>query len=570
MSDVPDDHFGLPDEPTDAELPDAELPAGSAGRGEGAGPTARSFRAMAASISALSVFVHAWRLGDRPLAHDEAIDAWFSWQAHTTGIIRYDPVYHGPLRFYLEGFLLGHGGTSPAWTRVLAAIAGIGMTLVVLASHRIVGRWGALVAALAITISPTVLTVTRTGREDSLVGLVSLGVLLSVAAALQHPRARHVVVAGALLGVSFTLKETTFIFGFAGAVFFAGLAVLSIRAVRIGADDRRQGESIRLVRSVRSLGPEPWMWAVIAFIAVTVTVFTAGFRYGAGFESGLTDGVRYWLSQHSVGRGSQRWFFYGAIYVGYEGLLLGLAAVGVVVSWRRRSLPGAWFATMGVVQFAVYSWAGEKFAWLALHPLLCAVPLAGLGAEALIDRVRVTDRTALRIGLPTAGAVAAVLTLVVALPPAITDGADTSELLVTVQTSDDLHHLAAELRSGRRDGRIGPIFVDQRDSGSWPWAWYLHEMPDVGWGDVDPSVALPEGYDVYIVSASTAPPTVPEGYSMVQFPLRGWWLPDYDHASVGDLLRWFVSRERWSPAGTSDQYLIARDDTGLISSTSSG
>ena len=56
-----------------------------------------------AALVLLSLLAHLWRLGLRPLAHDEAIDAWFSWQAGGGEVVPYDPVYHGPLRFYLEG-----------------------------------------------------------------------------------------------------------------------------------------------------------------------------------------------------------------------------------------------------------------------------------------------------------------------------------------------------------------------------------------------------------------------------------------------------------------------------------
>ena len=35
------------------------------------------------------------------------------------------------------------------------------------------------------------------------------------------------------------------------------------------------------------------------------------------------------------------------------------------------------------VSLAVYSWAGEKFAWLVLHPLLPAILLAGVGLQAI-------------------------------------------------------------------------------------------------------------------------------------------------------------------------------------------
>ena len=540
----------------DDELAPVEPPV--AAPAEAPAPNRRRPDPWAAAVVAVSAFLHLWQLGKRPLAHDEAIDAWFSWQAHTTNLIAYDPVYHGPLRFYLEGFVLGHFGTTPAWARAVAALAGIAATIVIVSQRRLLGRRGAVIAAALFTISPTVLTVTRTGREDSLVGLVSLGLVLVVAHALIEPKPRHVIGAGALVAVSFTLKETTFILGFAGACFVVAIALIAWRSPG--------GSARRFFSRMRTLGTLPWMWFTIVFVAITMVVFTAGFRYGSGFGSGLIDGIKYWLSQHKVARGGQHWYFYGTIYLGYEWLLLAVAAVGTVVAVRRRSIVGGWFVTTAVVQFAVYSWAGEKFAWLALHPLIPAVLLAGLGGQAIADRAGTANAARWRRLAPlVVGAAAAALTTVVAIRPAITDGADTRELLVTVQTQPAVPELTDAMAAARKDGRLGAILVDERDSGSWPWAWYLHSFDKVAWVTIDPTQPLPTGYDAYIVSASTDPPTVPAGYAIERFALRGWWLPDYGTAGVGDFARWFVTRRAWSGRGSSDQYLIARTTTGLVS-----
>jgi uncharacterized protein (TIGR03663 family) len=520
----------------------------------------RRFGWAAFAVIALSAVLHLIDLGSRPLAHDEAIDAWFSWQARGLRVAEYDPVYHGPLRFYLEGFVLDTFGTSPGWARLVAALAGIAMTVVIAGSSGLLGRVGAPLAALLFTISPTALTVTRTGREDSLTALVSLGLLLVIANGLVAPRARHVVAGGALLATSLALKETTFIFGFAGACFFAGLAIWAV------VD--RSGPAARFWSALRELGAAPWMWSTVAFLAIVTVVFTSGFRYQDGFLSGLIDGIDYWWSQHPVERGSQKWHFYGTVYLAYEWLVLAFAAAGLAVTIRRRSIVGMWFASMALVQFVVYTWAGEKFAWLAIHPLVPTVLLAGLGGQAAWDRFRRSSSEGARQPRIVSAAVVAGLsiaalgTLVIAIRPAITDGANTSELLVTVQTTEEMHALHARLIDARERGDLGPILVDQRDSGSWPWAWYLHDVADVAWSTVDPTQPLPAGYDAYIVSASTDPPPIPDGYRIERFPLRGWWLPDYSAADLGDVARWLVTRETWSPRGTSDQFLIVR--TGAL------
>jgi uncharacterized protein (TIGR03663 family) len=503
---------------------------------------------VVAAITAGSVFLHFWKLGVRPLAHDEAIDAWFSWRARNFDVMEYDPVYHGPLRFYLEGLALRMFGTGAAAARLVAALAGVGATVLIATRRELLGRVGAPVAAVLFVVSPTALTVTRTGREDSLTGLVSLGVLLVIADALRRgaPTSRHIVVAALLLGVSFTIKETTFIFGFAGACFFAGLAIVAWR---------RAGAARAFWQGLARLGTTPWMWAAVAFLGVVMIVFTSGFRYAGGLESGLLDGLRYWLGQHEVGRGSQRWFFYLTILGAYEWLVVALAIAGGWFAWRARDPVGGWLATTAVVQLAVYSWAGEKFAWLMLHPLLPLVLLAGRAAQHVWDTRTEPRRKA---GLAAAFALVAAGTLVVAVRPAITHGHDPRELLVAVHTSERVHELAAELRQQQRAGEIGPILVDQREGGSWPWAWYLHGM-DVQFVEIDPAVPLPDGFDVYIVAvAAGVEPAVPPGHTFERYALRAWWLPEYGSAGVGDVLRWLFTRTTWNPTGSSDQFLIRR------------
>jgi len=503
---------------------------------------------VAIAITVVSLVAHLWQLALRPLAHDEAIDAWFSWQAGRGDIMKYDPVYHGPFRFYLEGPVMHLFGGGPGWARLVAALAGVAATAIIACSRQTLGRVGAPVAALVFTFSPTVLTVTRTGREDSLTALVSLGLLLVVGHALTKPRPAHIVAGGALLALSWTIKETTFLFGFVAAWFFLIGALVAWRAPG--------GKCHAAMQRIAAMGRQPWMWAVTAFLLVFMVVFTSGFRYPGGLQSGFTDGIQYWWSQHDVRRGGQPWFFYLTIYGAYEWLLVGLATVGLVVVVRRRSLFGAWLITMWLGQIVVYAWAGEKFAWLALHPLVPAVLLAGIGAQAIFDRLPAARRV-----LAVAFVGALVCTAAIAVRPAITDGADPRELLVTVQTSTDVPPIADRLLEGQRNGTITNILVDQRGGGSWPWAWYLSEangFSDVAFVDVVDG-QFPEGYDALIIDGAAGPPVVPAGFTVEEFSLRRWWVPDYDNVTVGDLVTWFFTRETWNETGSYPQYLVLRE-----------
>ena len=115
-----------------------------------------------------------------------------------------------------------------------------------------------------------------------------------------------------------------------------------------------------------------------------------------------------------------------------------------------------------------------------------------------------------------------VATALFAIRPAITDGDDPRELLVTVQTSRDVPAIAERLAEAQAAGTLRSVLIDDRDSGAWPWVWYLHEMTDVMYVAVDPSQPLPPGHDAYIVSASGVAPIVPDGFVIERFVLRGW------------------------------------------------
>src|SRR4051794_2562287 len=51
-------------------------------------------------LLAASILVHLIGLGNRPFHHDESQDAYFSYLSGNTGF-HYDPLLHGPTRFYL-------------------------------------------------------------------------------------------------------------------------------------------------------------------------------------------------------------------------------------------------------------------------------------------------------------------------------------------------------------------------------------------------------------------------------------------------------------------------------------
>ncbi|MBN1284276.1 MAG: TIGR03663 family protein [Anaerolineae bacterium] len=166
-----------------------------------------------------------------------------------------------------------------------------------------------------------------------------------------------------------------------------------------------------------------WRWAVAAgiFYAVFVFLFTTMFTNGQGILSGMVGSLGYWLEQQGERRGSQPQYYYVLQVIFYEFLpLVGALGAGVLAlgdGFRRltappeqkeeQSNPGreteaapataapepeaapplslslmrppavTFFGYLAVLNFAAYTFAGEKMPWLTTH---LTVPMIFLAA----------------------------------------------------------------------------------------------------------------------------------------------------------------------------------------------
>jgi uncharacterized protein (TIGR03663 family) len=518
-------------------------------------------------IVGVALVVRLVKLGDRPMHHDESLDAWFSWRISRGEPYSYDPVYHGPLRFYLTGGLFRLVGDTEFTARLLAAACGAGTVALAGGLRRWLGDVGSLAAAAMLAVSPSMLYFSRFGREDVPFALLELALVAVAASWLTQPARWHPPVAGALLAAAFATKETSFIVVAVMGSYLGGLLVLELL-------DRHRGRAPAgpsVAATIRASDRRSLALGAAAFVVVFSACFSVGFTNPGGIVDGAVDGIRYWLSQQPVNRGDQPWPFYLAVLAGYEWPILPLAVVGAVTVVRRPDPVRGLLLWTAVANLIVYSWASERFPWLVVHPLLPIVLLAGIGIQHLWQR-RTTDATPWARAVPaTVTAVVAVVagTVValaaVAIPVAYTQASDPRHLLVSVQTSEDLpdvRHRLERLYAAAPDDDPLTVVVDTSNSGTWPWAWYLRDRP-VLYADLadDPDAATDA--DVVIAMASNAPrlPAPPDGWHARPFAHRVWWLPPWSDSDLADWLRWTTTRRTFGPSGALQAVELERPGT---------
>ncbi len=500
-------------------------------------------------LTIVALALRLYDLGDRPFHHDESQDAYFSWILQTKGDYAYNPLLHGPLRFYLTAVMYTLFGASDFTARLAPALMGASMVFMPYFLREQLGRVAAFTAAVLLAVGPSYLYFSRFAREDIYFAAISMALFVVVFRFLDRPRRWQPAAIGALIALGFATKETMYITGFVAFTFF----VLLFWRERGGRGDTWA--------RVKSVGWEAWVWALAAFAAVFTLLFTVFLTNPPGLWDGLYESLNYWLGQHEVGRGGEAPYFYVIVLFSTEWPVLLLGLVGTVLAFRQPTVLRAFLVWAFALSLGIYSWAGEKFSWLVLHPLLPLIMLAGLGLQWMWESRGTT--------LGRAGLVAAaVIALYVPYASFLVNAehrADPREFLVSTQSSEAVKKIADEVRAKAEKDPGLTITVDAADGATFPYAWYFRDL-NVGYLDMS-TVDQPPDSDVLIVTESSRARLGQQlaGWEGRRFPFRVWWVREYGKQSIGNWWRWFTGREPWNPTGGLPEWLYVR--RGLMSAS---
>lgn len=299
-----------------------ERPAGTAvGRpGEASGEPRRAAALEVGAylgLTALGFGLRLYDLGSRALHHDESLHALFAWYLYQGRGYAHDPMMHGPFQFHALALIYFLFGDSDATARLLAALAGTAAIGVCYWLRPWLGRFGALAAALLLTFSPVMLYFSRFARNDIIIALWNLLIVLGLWGYLAGRRPAALVLAAAGISLGFATKEVTFITVAIFGVFF-GLRLL--RELFDGAGP----DPLAAVRLLGSTAKAPRYLAPLMVVAgLSLPQFSAGVELPAawlGFGPLARTGVYppAWVAWAA-----------GALAAGLVGTALGASLLGV-------------------------------------------------------------------------------------------------------------------------------------------------------------------------------------------------------------------------------------------------
>ena len=192
-----------------------------------------------------------------------------------------------------------------------------------------------------------------------------------------------------------------------------------------------------------------------------------------------------------------------------------------------------------MLSLAVYSWAGEKFAWLVMHPLLPLMLLAGVGLQAIWEArgelARTSGSRSRRSRWSTSRRVLLGSTSRDARRPARDARLHAVLDRGVKQVADQVLALADSRGPGKPPLTVT---VDAAQGATFPYAWYfrhldgrLHRPRQAERAAADTDVVI-----VTDEAAARGCGNALSGYDGRKFQFRVWWVRDYGEISPGDLV----------------------------------
>jgi uncharacterized protein (TIGR03663 family) len=452
------------------------------------------------------------------LHHDEAIHAWFTYELLTKGTYLYDPMYHGPLLYYLTGAAFLFFSDSDLIARLLPALFGSAIIplFYILYKEDWLSKNHMLFASLFFALSPSMVYFSRFLRHDIFQLFFTILLMVSLLLYFDKGRWQYAILAAISAACGLSLKEdmpfTILIFGsFFLFMFMAGRIAL----------------------------PSDWKRDVIASILIMTGIgmvfYTTFFTHPEMFLQAPFKAIEHWTGIHGACRlcGGPYWYlliiglyempimilaiagawYYGVREQGFKEIKAGILGyynnlrsrrellrsyVGIPDKYRFIALFAIYWT---ILSMAFYAYVGEKVPWLIIHQLFPLILIASYQIS----------------GKKMIFAAIACVYLVLMMAHVCYTPTDINEPIVQVQNSEEMREVMKMIDTS------GSVVVASESY--WPLPWYYRGdrwNKVVFYGNrVDPDTFSPLDPDMIITHDTDSYESL-EGYEKRQYKLSYW------------------------------------------------
>ena len=164
-----------------------------------------------------------WELNGRTMHYDEAIHLHFAWKLAQGVEFVHSPWMHGPLQIELVAALIKFVGDTDFLARLPYALFGVALVAMPYFLREQLGSRGAICAAIILAMSPTLLYFSRFGRNDILMVVWALLLLIWLWRYTATSRNRYLYWSALVVALMLASKETAYFI-----ILFFGVAALAL------------------------------------------------------------------------------------------------------------------------------------------------------------------------------------------------------------------------------------------------------------------------------------------------------------------------------------------------------
>ena len=308
-----------------------------------------------------------WELDGRTMHYDESLHVHYAWRLATGEGYSHSPWMHGPFQVEMTAVIFWLFSDTDFTARLGYVLFGTALVALPFFFRTHLGTTGAIVTAVLLALSPSLLYFSRFGRNEIIMSVWAVALLIIIWRHLHEGKDRYLYMASAVLALMFATKETAYI---VAAVFGAILFLISLP------------ELVALVAGrtkLREMSRAPVL--LLLMITLTLPLWSAG-------VSMFQDSLGVVLANSDGGTGEVGLPLWGPPYAIFPivdlpivvdaGLLtaiFGLPVAALASQWGRRW--AQWLLAAGVVGCLAYAFLALPSGFVARDWLIAFAVLAG-------------------------------------------------------------------------------------------------------------------------------------------------------------------------------------------------
>ena len=412
----------------------------------------------AAIFLAIGAILRLYHLKLVPLHHDEGINGFFMLKLFREGFYRYDPAnYHGPLLYYLDLPLLKLLGLETGNLRLLPALFGIGL-LVLLLVGRLFSLRAAVFSVALLAISPGMVYISRYFIHEMMVVVFTLGVVLALSRFKERP-SLSIIAAFTSAGFLFATKETAA----PTLVVLAIAGVLTRLWMPPQVRSKKKKGSKKTVPEAKKFPIGALFAGVVIFAFINITLYSSFYTNPQGVLDALGS-LAFWAATGNQQHVHPLWQ-YLVWLMKQEAPLFLLGGSGILMALKQRTSSQAVFCGFWALgMLAMYSLIPYKTPWLVLNIIL---PFALMAGYALEEGTRLIGKKPQLV----AATCAILIGLVQCISLNFFHYDDNSYAYVYAHTVRDLDRLVSDVEKIGQKNRTNKLAVVSDQYWPLPWIW---------------------------------------------------------------------------------------------------